>query len=99
MGLFGVIITVAVMILGAGYFFLDSSGSHLSVENPAAKEQEIDNSQQTTGNKKQGTTENRLSVGMEALEKAKGIKEMAEGRAEEIIQEDAGSKEQEVRGK
>ncbi len=94
MGLLGIIITVAVMALGAGYLFLGSSGSHLSVENPAAEEQGTGNSQQGAGSREQGTAENHLSVGMETLEKAKEAKNLVEQKATETMEQGTGSGEQ-----
>ncbi|MBP9751576.1 MAG: N-acetylmuramoyl-L-alanine amidase [Candidatus Moranbacteria bacterium] len=95
MGLFGIIITVAVMALGTGYLLIGSSGSSVSVENPATiSQQPADNSQQSIGDKEQGTTENRLSVGMEALEKAKEAKDLVEQKATETMEQGTGSKEQ-----
>lgn len=91
MGLFGVIITVAVMILGAGYFFLDSSGSHLSVENPATiSQQSTDNNKQEPKPVESGT----LTQGMAAIDAAKEAKDLVEQKAAETMEQGTGSGEQ-----
>lgn len=92
MGIIGILIAVFLAILGAGYFLFNAPGAGLIMENPAVMEQ-------GAGNKEQGTTENRLSVATEALEEARGIKEMAEKRAEEVMEENPGSKKQGVGSK
>ena len=66
MGLLGIIITVAVMVFGAGYLLSGSSESSLSVENPVV-------SQQSTVNSQQEEAETRLSAGMAAIESAKQV--------------------------
>lgn len=78
MGLVGILITVLVAILGAGYFLFDAPGSSLTMENPAIPPVE------------------NLSVGMTAIDAAKGVKEMVEQRATETMEQGTGSKEQEA---
>jgi hypothetical protein len=74
------------MVLWAGYFFIDSSGSSLSVENPVV-------SQQPTISSQQEEIRTRLSVGMEAIEKAKDIKAMADTLAAEVMEQGVVSEE------
>jgi hypothetical protein len=82
MGLPGIIITVAIMVLGAGYFFLDSSGSNLSVENPAAEEQRTGNEEQGAENSESGV----LTQGMAAIDAAKEAKDLVERKATEAME-------------
>lgn len=70
MGLLGIIITVAVMVFGAGYLLSGSSESSLIVENPVV-------SQRSTVNSQQEETETRLSAGMAAIEAAKKISQQS----------------------
>jgi hypothetical protein len=89
MGILGIIVTVAVMVFGVGYLLSGSLISNFTVENPAAEEQgtgnrELAHNSSSSDSGRQGTTENRLSVGMEALEKAKEVSQQTTENSQQL---------------
>ncbi len=91
MGLIGLLITVLLMILGAGYFLLGSSSGPITVENPAVKEQGTANSEQGAENSEQGAGS---IASFEAIKnQAEGVKDMVEKRATETMEQGAENSE------
>lgn len=85
MGIIGLLVTIAIMILGVGYFLLGSSNGPITLENPVVKEQGTANSEQGAGS----------IASFEAIKnQAEGVKDMVEKRAAETMEQGAGNKEQ-----
>lgn len=90
MGLLGIIIMVAVMVLGAGYFFLGSSGSILNLENPAAEWQVPGGNKQRAANSESDA----LTQGMAAIDAPKEAEYLVGQKATETLEQGTGGSQQ-----
>ena len=78
MGLIGLLVTIAIMILGAGYFLLGSGGSTITVENPDAQ-------QSSTADMATGAGE--IARYQTIRNQAESVKDMVEKRAVESMEQ------------
>lgn len=84
MGFLGIVVTVAVMVFGAGYFLLGSSPAHFSAENPVASQEAGDNEQEAT-NVEQGTAAGQIAQGMAMIDAAKEAKQLVEQKTADVM--------------
>jgi hypothetical protein len=85
MGLIGLLITVLIMILGAGYFLLGTGSGSVTVENSTAKQESMADIATGAGE---------IARYQAIKDQAEGVKDMVEKRAAETMEQGTESSEQ-----